>query len=174
MFHNLGGGGYSTYQSLLVLKQLVAETDSSATPDLVIYGYIGDHEQRNVARYRWVTALTDSAGHYLVPPHVTIADGRLTEHPLEIIKEWPLETRSSIITLLHDVALRLRFLGRSGQRRDATDELISRLQRVALDSGSRFLVVLLNNVKEGLVPYLEKHQIPYLDCVNPAFETDPV
>jgi hypothetical protein len=174
MFHNFGVGGYGTYQSLLRLKQALSSADYAATPDLVIYAYIGDHEQRNVARHRWVTALTDSAGHYLVPPHVTIANGKLTEHPMEIVYEWPLETRSALITLLHDAALRLRFLGRSAQRRAATDELIRQMQQVTLDSGSRFLVVLLNNVKDGLVPYLKEHGIPYLDCVNPAFETDPV
>ena len=173
MFENFGVGAYSTYQSLLRLNQLLADAGPGHAPDLVIYGHIGDHEQRNVATYRWITSLTDSAGHYLVPPHVTMSNGELVEHPQHIVREWPLETHSTFLTLLHDAALRLRYLDRSSQRRAVTDELIRQMQMAAVDSGTRLLVVLLNNVKDGLIPYLEKHHITYLDCVNPAFETDP-
>ncbi len=173
VFHNFGVGGYSTYQSLLKLKELQHTATEGKEADLVIYGYIGDHERRNVATYRWITGLTDTAGHFLVPPHVTVVNNALVEHRLEIIQTWPFETRSAFVTLLHEVLLRLRYIDRKAQRRTATNELIAQLDEVAKMGGSRFLVVLLNNVKEGLVPFLENRSIAYLDCVNPEYETDP-
>lgn len=173
MFHNFGVGGYSTYQSLLKLRQALDTAPSDSMPRLIIYGYIGDHERRNVATYHWVKALTDTAGHYLEPPHVTIHGDTLTEHPMKVVHEWPLETRSAFITLLHDAAMQLRLLGRKKQRRDATDRLVMQFKETADRYGAEFLVLLLNNVKDGFVAFLDASGISYLDCVNPDFETEP-
>jgi hypothetical protein len=174
MFHNFGVGGYGTYQSLLKLRELQQAATGGKHADLVIYGYIGDHERRNVATYSWVTALTDTTGRFLAPPHVTVANNALVEHRLEIIQTWPLETRSAFVTLLHEAMLRLRYMDRNTQSRTAANELFVEMNNVARMGGSPFLAVLLNNVEEGLIPFLESRGIAYLDCVNPDFEVDPL
>lgn len=58
-FDNYGTGGYGTMQSLLMTKYVFSNTP---VPDLVIYGYIPNHEDRNVASASWASALRDSTG----------------------------------------------------------------------------------------------------------------
>jgi len=46
---NFGVGGYGSYQSMLMMEKLLAETKTP--PALVVYGLIPDHLSRNVLTY---------------------------------------------------------------------------------------------------------------------------
>lgn len=172
-FENLGVDGYGTYQALLVLRGL-RERPPERRPALVLYGFIGDHERRNVATFRWIRFLRTSRALYAVPPHVTLEDdGRLAEHPMSWIDAWPGEARSVWLTLLHDAWLRLRFAGRDGTRREATRRLILELDGTARGMGAGFLTVLLDNVPEGTREFLAERGVRFVDCVHPDAGRDP-
>ncbi len=167
-FANLGVGGYGTYQSLLVQQMRASDP-----PRLTVYGFYGDHQYRNVAHLAWVRALRDAEGRNVVPPHVTVADGALVRHAGRIEAAWPLEARSAIVTELHRAWQRFEFRGRRDNARAATELLIAEMAATAKDAGSAFLVLLLADAPDWLVPALAARGIAYADCREPEFERDP-
>jgi len=167
-FENLGVGGYGTYQSLLVQQARAAEP-----PDLTVYGFFGDHQHRNVASLSWVRALRGADGRQIVPPHVTVADGALVRHAGRIEPAWPLEARSAIVTELHRAWQRFEFRGRRDHARPAVELLLGEMAATARRSGSSFLVLLLADAPDWLIPALAARGIAYADCRAPEFERDP-
>lgn len=167
-FENLGVGGYGTYQSLLVQEARAADA-----PALTVYGFFGDHQHRNVANLSWVRALRDVEGRNVVPPHVTVSDGALVRHAGRIEPAWPLEARSAIVTELHRAWQRFEFRGRRDHARPAVELLLARMAATARDSGSSFLILLLADAPEWLIPAMAARGIAYADCREPEFERDP-
>jgi len=167
-FENLGVGGYGTYQSLLV-----QQTRAGDPPHLTVYGFFGDHRFRNVAHLSWVRALRDAGGHNIVPPHVTVADGVLVRHEGRIDAAWPLERHSAIVTELHRAWQRFEFRGRRDHARPATELLIAEMAATAKSAASAFLVLLLADAPDWLIPALAARGIAYADCREPEFERDP-
>lgn len=77
---NFGTAAYGTFQSLLRMERSL---DERPPPRLVLYGFITQHEARNVATYDWLRGLaqTSSRGH-VAPPYVTLGAGdTLARHP---------------------------------------------------------------------------------------------
>ncbi len=167
-FENLGVGGYGTYQSLLVQQMRAGDP-----PRLTVYGFFGDHRFRNVAHLTWVRALREPEGRNVVPPHVTVADGVLVRHEGRIEAAWPLERHSAIVTELHRAWQRFEFRGRRDHARPATELLIAEMAATAKDAGSAFIVLLLADAPDWLIPALAARGIAYADCREPEFERDP-
>lgn len=172
-FENLGVGGYGTYQSLLV-----EEARADDPPALTVYGFFGDHRFRNVARLSWVQALRDPQGRNVVPPHAVPVDGAAAGGGIErraggSVPVWPLETRLAIVGELHRAWHRLVFRGRSDMAHPATERLIAAMADTAAKAHRKFLVMLLADAPDWLVPALEAHRIAYADCRDPEFERDP-
>jgi hypothetical protein len=69
---NHGTGGYSTYQSLLLLEDLLNRPDP--LPEVVLYGFSDHHENRNVAEASWLRSLAanNRAGARLTLPFCTL------------------------------------------------------------------------------------------------------
>lgn len=171
MFHNFGTGGYGTYQSLLRIKQNLAQPDANAIP-LVIYGFIDLHLQRNVAVANWVRSLSSTRDQYVVPPHVRMGKDGLQYYGPDTIPFWPLESHSALVTLLANAYLELR-LRRHGSQLNAATALIDQMNQAVIDAHKRFLIVLLNRPPNGLVPFLQTHKIDYANCDNPAYDKSP-
>lgn len=167
-FENLGVGGYGTYQSLLVQQMRAGDP-----PHLTVYGFFGDHRFRNVAHLTWIRALRDAEGRNIVPPHVTVADGVLVRHEGRIETAWPLERHSAIVTELHRAWQRFEFRGRRDHARAATELLLAEMAATAKNAGSAFLVLLLADAPDWLIPALAARGIAYADCREPEFERDP-
>jgi len=103
---NFGTAAYGTYQSLLVLEERVRLGDPVRA---VVYGFIADHERRNVADPLWLKTLSLLSRRGAVDvPYCTIDDeGELVRHPPARHPQWPLHERLATIALLEDaVALR--------------------------------------------------------------------
>jgi hypothetical protein len=166
-FENLGVGGYGTYQSLLVQQMR-----SDDPPRLTVYGFYGDHLYRNVAFLSWVRALRDAEGHNVVPPHVTIGSGALIRHAGRSEPVWPLERHLATVTELHRAWQRFEFRGRREIAKEALNLLLAEMAATAARSGSKFLVLLLADAPDWLVPALDAGGIAYADCRKPEFESD--
>ncbi len=167
-FENLGVGGYGTYQSLLVQQ---ARADNP--PRLTVYGFYGDHLYRNVAFLSWVRALRDAQGRNVVPPHVTVEDGKLVRHEGRSEPIWPGERNLSTVTELHRAWQRFEFRGRRDIARPAVELLLAEMAQTSARGGSKFLVLLLADAPDWLLPALDAGKIPYADCRKPEFESDP-
>lgn len=170
---NHATSGWSTWQSLRRTEQLLAQ--GGERPALVVYAYIGNHDQRNVSRYEWLEGLeTTRPGTHLVPPHVTLEGDALVEHPLAILEPWPLEGRSAWLTLAHDLALRVQYRRSKEVRRRATEQLLLRFDATLRAAGTPLLVALLADVDadSALPRFLDTHGVAYVDCQLPGWRKD--
>jgi hypothetical protein len=168
-FENHGVPGYGTYQSLLLLERLLRER-RGPPPDLVVYGFIGDHVRRNVAALSWLQQIRSLRALYEVPPHVTLEGDGLAEHPPGLVAAWPFEYRSAWIRVLHDL-----WLARPKPKKRnvvATNQLIERMNREVEEAGSRFLVAILDDLPSRTEAFLGEGHIPVVDCREPAFHRD--
>lgn len=170
---NHATSGWSTWQALRRTAQILVE--AREPPALVVYAYMGNHDQRNVARYEWLEGLQAARpGTHLVPPHVTLESDRLVEHPMQVLEPWPLEGRSASIALAHDLALRIAYWRSPEMRREVTRRLLVRFDEQVRAAGSRFLVALLADVdpEAGLDHFLSDHGIAHVDCQLPDWRDD--
>lgn len=170
---NHATSAWSTWQSLRRTEQLLAR--GGERPALVVYAYIGNHDQRNVSRYEWLDGLeTSRPGTHLVPPHVTLDGDALVEHPVAILEPWPLEGRSAWVVLAHDLALRAQYRRPKELRRRVTEQLLLRFDATARAAGTSLLVALLADVDPDseLPRFLGEHQIAFVDCQLPGWRKD--
>jgi len=140
-FRNFGASGYGTYQSLLLLRDLV-ETKHEH-PALVIYGFVPFHADRNVLTATTMEGFRFTRGGLFSPPRVAVRDGRLLTFPPYVVKPWPLEDRSGLVSLLHKVEVHVRFAGRERGREQATTLLLSEMKALTDRIGARLLVATL-------------------------------
>lgn len=170
---NHATSGWSTWQALRRTEQLLA--DPGEHPALVVYAYMGNHDQRNVSRYEWLEGLeTTRPGAHLVPPHVTLDGDALIEHPLAILEPWPFEGRSAWITLAHDLALRAQYRRSKPLRRAVTERLLLRFDATTRAAGVPLLVALLADVDPDseLPRFLAEHDIAFVSCELPGWRKD--
>lgn len=167
---NLGVGGYGTYQSLLALERLLAAPDPQ--PQAVLYGFIQQHEVRNVAPPGWLRhlAMYSKRGMVAVPYCTLDDDGRLVRHPPERHPQWPLREQFAALTLLQETHARLRGKARSTQARAVTQQLMLEMQRLCARHGIRFTVVFLQaspHAKRQYSEFLAQEGIHFFDCEYP-------
>lgn len=167
-FENLGVGGYGTYQSLLRMQARAA-----TPPAVFVYGYFGDHRERNVASWSWVRSLTDAQGRHIVPPHALVENGRLAPQPGAIVEPWPLEGVSAIVSELHRAWLRLILRGRRDAVQPVMEELFAEMAKTANDAKAGFVVLLLADAPDWVLRSLDQQKIATADCRTPEFERDP-
>ena len=170
-FENHGVPGYGTYQSLLLLERLLRERRGSP-PDLVVYGFIGDHVRRNAAALSWLRQLKTTRGLYEVPPHVTLEGDGLAEHPSGVVPAWPLERHSVLVRALHDLSFGPQ-PNRGRRNLLATSRLLERMNREVEEAGSHLLVAVLDDLPPRTQAFLADAHIAYVDCREPAFHSDP-
>jgi hypothetical protein len=170
--HNFGTGGYSTYQSLLRTEKIFRSKDIK--PNLVIYGFIGDHLPRNVATLNWVKAINSLSNGMMVHPHVTIdRDGTLVRHQRRIENVWPLETNLSIVGFIRRALIAFDLTGREPLEVAVTSALITEMDALVKANNAKFLVVILDDPNVDVMKFLKSSDIDYLMCVNPAGKIPP-
>jgi len=175
-FVNFGTAAYGTYQSLLRMEKALAE---SPPPKLVLYGFITQHEARNVATYDWLRGLALNAerGH-VAPPYVTLGPGdTLERHAPESFSVWPLADRLVVVRLANDAYMHLATWSRSDEGAEATRRLIAAMARAARARSTPFAVVFFltqEGKRQEYVDSFRKNEIAYLDCVQPLDEPNRI
>jgi hypothetical protein len=166
---NYGTSGYGTLQSLLVMERILA---GDPAPGIVLYGFIGHHEIRNVAHPAWLRMLAAYAtrGHVETPYCTLDQDGGLERHPPIGYPGWPLHERLATVAFLESAYADLEGRERAAQARAVTERLMVEMGRLAVARDVRFAVVLLNATREVRAHYeafLRSQGIDFLDCVHP-------
>jgi hypothetical protein len=173
---NFGTAAYGTFQSLLRLERVL---DESPPPRLALYGFITQHEARNVATYDWLRglALTSRRGH-VAPPYVTLGAGETLErHPPEAFSIWPLADRLVTVRMAGDAYMHLLTYGRPAQGAEATKRLLVEMNELARRRSTPFAVVFLaaqDAKQEEYLAFFRENLIPYLDCVQPLTEDNRI
>ena len=140
---DFGVPGYGTYQSLVLLRELIER--QGVQPALVIYGFLPFHADRNVLTYSMLEAFRAFGGERFSPPHAESRNGELTAFPPFAVPDWPLEEHSALITLLHQAELRVRLANREKQRAQVTSLLLAQMEKLVEGAHGRLLVATLWN-----------------------------
>ncbi|RPH48092.1 MAG: hypothetical protein EHM85_18130 [Desulfobacteraceae bacterium] len=175
---NFGTPGYGTYQSLQLLREVVDQRHIH--PDLVIYGFVPFHSERNVLTYFMLDAFRSFGGQRFSPPHVELRNGRLEAFPPFVVPNWPFEEYSALITLLHRTELKYRLRNREKDQAQVTVLLLRRMQKFLAGKNARLLVA---TIADYGPPGPEEHRlmsdgmrtagIEELDVVYRGGETRP-
>ncbi len=147
---NLGVGGYGTFQSLLLLRELYAR---GARPRTVIYGFLPFHAERNIAHAGWLRVLAQYSrlGHETLPFASLDDNGVLLEHGPAPFRAFPFREQLALADLAAKVHFKFLDPEERRRRRDAqqvTCKLISDMNRLARRNGSAFYVALLGQLRE--------------------------
>ena len=137
---DFGVPGYGTYQSLVLLRELI---ERGIQPALVIYGFLPFHADRNVLTYPMLEAFRSFGGVRFSPPHVELRGGQLAAFPPFVVPAWPLEEHSALVTLLHQTELRVRLANREAQRAQVTSLLLAQMDKLVEGARGRLLVATL-------------------------------
>lgn len=174
---DFGVPGYGTYQSLMLLQELIER--QGIRPALVIYGFVTFHADRNVMTYPMLEALRSFGGERFSPPHAEARTGELQTFPPFVVPAWPLEEHSALVTLLHQTELRLRLANREEQRAQVTSLLLAQMQRTVEAAHGRLLVATLWNGGPDPETYrrvtadMRKAEIAQIDVTYAGAETRP-
>jgi len=172
-----GVPGYGTYQSLMLLSELMK--GQGIHPALVIYGFLPFHADRNVLTYSMLEAFRSFGGQRFSPPHVEVKNGALEEFPPFAVPAWPLEQRSALVSLLHRAELRVRLADRPAQRAGVTTLLLDRMQTLVEGAGSKLLVATLwdggddPQTYKAVTANMTKAGIAQIDVTYAGSETRP-
>ena len=169
-YRNFGVSGFGTYQSLLLLEELLAD---NPPPQTVVYGLIDHHAIRNIGRGLWLRAISRLAiSEYPLLPYCSLdADGKLVRHPAEAYPRTPLREHSALVELLERTYAEWRSQHREPQREQVTELLLTEMQDLCRRHGMEFLSVLLDDGEPGapswIVDSAHRRQIPFADCRTP-------
>ena len=167
---NYGHGGYGTYQSLLLLEQVLSQRPA---PVMALYGFFEGHEIRNVATADWLEMLSKMARRHstISVPYATLRGGGvIVRHPPEPHPLWPLHEYSAAISFLQHGYARLAARHRTSQRAAVTEQLLLEMQRACEQNGTELVVVFLFTNAENKARYsklLRSHDVAFADCARP-------
>jgi len=161
---NHGVGGYGTFQSLLVLEQLLGR--DGERPARVLYGFI-DHSWRNVAAPIWLRMLSYTEQTVATPYCTLTPDGHLERHPPAASPSLPLHDRLASVAALENAWLWRQAGPRQPMAQRVTELLLNEMVRLCQAHGLGFSMVLLSvpdRLAATYVAYGRAHGIDVIDC----------
>jgi hypothetical protein len=163
-FENFGGGGYGTVQAMLMAERAYDKFYGANKPRLLLLTFSDTHAARNVSDQSWVYSISDSEGRRISPPHYRQAGGDLEFHPFRVIKDWPLEKRSAVLSLLHDRWLRSVAYNTNDQAVPVTRRVLQQLAGFAAQRNMEFAAVITEDYTEVGGSVFAGQPFPYKDC----------
>jgi len=142
--HNFGVNGYGTCQAYMLLKRLF-ERDKWHKP-VVIYGFIDDHEDRNVADYQWHYDLSrlSSTGNASLPSCMLDSSGSIVFNALRPYPQFPLRHTLASVQILEKLYLKLVGASLAGQKRPITEQLLIEMEALVTAQSGQLAVLLFD------------------------------
>jgi hypothetical protein len=175
---NFGTPGYGTWQSLMLLREVVERRHIH--PAAVIYGFVPFHVERNVLTWTMLDAFRGFGGERFSPPHAELAKGHLQYFPPFVVPDWPLEEHSALVTLLHRTDLRMRLANREKDEVEVTDLLLEQMKETVAGQKARLLVADLWNggppgpeAVRSITKGMQEAGIEQMDATYHGTETRP-
>jgi len=168
-FMNYGVGGYSTYQSLLLLRKIFAASPKSI--ELVFYGLLVGHEDRNVGDWIWLKTLGEYShrGHVKVPYCTLAADNALIEHLPESYPVWRINKYSRLATLVERLYVKFKTRAREQQKQAVTEAIIKEMDDLCRRNNSKLIILLLYR-ESKYNKFLQDKGIYFIDCWPPDYD----
>mgnify|MGYP006136932433 FL=1 len=173
--YNFGQSGYGGIQSLLLLEKQIKKIKH---PDIIVYGFIEHHLQRNVARSEWMEILLKASNQSSklkpsLPYGIIDKNNNLKIMPLTSYLTLPLREHSALVTILEKIYMKQTTRHRKKHQFSVFKETIIKMNKIAQINKSKFFFVNLdlNNKKsdKNFRKISNDTKIPYLDCRVPDF-----
>jgi hypothetical protein len=151
---NFGVGGYGTYQSYLLLKEILKKNNNIKH---IIYIFINHHEVRNVGDASWLELLTKySKRSHLDLPYVQMdKNGNLIEYKAIRYIKLPFREHSVLVTKIEKKIMRLKLFSKYKDKTQIAQKLILKMKNLSNDNKSNF---------DSYVKFSEKHDITSVNC----------
>jgi len=162
---NFGVGGYGTYQSLLLLREIYRHNEN---PVIVVYCFLPFHEERNIANSGWRKVLTEFSrrGHSLLPFCSLDENGDLIERKPIGYLVLPLHEHLALADF--SAKFYYKFLDQDERKRrkdgfEITKRLMIAMKNLAERSGSSFFVAVLGQPQQ-YESFFNTSDIKVIDC----------
>lgn len=144
--HNFGVNSYGACQSYMLLKRLF-KSERWRKP-VVIYGFIGHHEERNVADYLWHYALStaSSTGKVSLPSCMLDNSGSIVTNDLRPYPRFPLRHTLASIPIFEKLYLKLSNASLARQQQRVTEALMTEMEKLTAAQSGQFAVLFFDNV----------------------------
>lgn len=139
--HNFGVNGYGTCQAYMLLKRLF-EREKWHKP-VVIYGFIDEHESRNVADYLWhyVLSLLTSTGNVSLPSCMTDSLGAIVFNPPRPYPEFPFRHTLAAIPIFEKLYLKVQGASLASQSQVITEQLLVEMEAFTTARSGMFVAL---------------------------------
>lgn len=161
---NFGTGGFGTVQAMMMAERVLDEFYSDEQPKLILVTFADSHMTRNVSDQSWVFSISDTEGRYVSPPHYRLNGDDLSFEPFRTIGLWPLESRSAVITVLHNFWLQSNAYNTANQALEVTRRVFIRLNALAQAHDAKLIAIVLEDYKELAVEVFDGMPFPVIDC----------
>ena len=173
---NFGQAGYGSIQSLLLLEQIIKQTNKT---NIVIYGFINHHLRRNVARGEWLEILQKSTNSGFsrkpsIPYGVIDKQNNLKINPRTSYLTLPFRENSALITIVEKIYMKQTTRFRKKHQQEVLLKSLIQMNKIAKKNKSNFVFVNLDLDKSKsdkiLIKMSEENKLHYVDCRTPEFE----
>lgn len=168
--YNFAQSGYGGFQSLLLIEEKIKEKNPL---ELIIYGFIEHHEQRNVAREDWLETLlkysNKSQKFKIKVPYATLNKNNVLVYNKPIgYLELPLREQLAFVNLLEKFYMHQFNRTRKKIQKKVTEKIFLELNELAKKNNAKFLVANLHYSNKNTAYFYEKflndNKINYVDC----------
>ena len=163
---NHGVGGYGTYQSYLLMKDIVPNYPDKTT---FIYYLLDHHEDRNVATTAWLRGLSrfSKRGHIETPFVSLINSEEVMHHDPEKYFTLPFRNKSALTAFIERVIMKIKTRNRGEYKVEATLNIIKNMHKMAHEYHMDYKVIIIMHNKETVdryKNYFNTNNIVYKDC----------
>lgn len=170
--YNYGQSGYGGFQSLLLTKKKINKKKPSS---LLIYGFIEHHEERNVAREKWLETLLKYSNKEqkikIKVPYATLNKNTslVYNKPIAYL-QLPFREKLALVNLIEKFYMKQLNRHRKKIQRKVAEQIFIELDTIAKENNAIFLVVNLHYSNKNNANYYEeflnKNNIHYIDCAR--------
>lgn len=148
---NYGVGGYSTYQNLLQLEDLLDSVETKGLPKLVVLSYSFLHDQRNTASPFWMRAVSANVNlRELQYPFARLAGDSLSYQSLPIqYKGLPGHKKLNLISILEHEGNKEE--DKSLHNREVTLRIIDKINKKCEENNIKLLLFGLDNSQDTYI-----------------------
>ena len=171
---NYGVGGYGTYQSYLLLKEIIKKNNNIKK---IVYFYIYYHEDRNIGDFTWVKFLTkfSSRGHAHFPYVTLDRNDNLIENPPIKYIELPFRKFSILVTKTEEVIMKIKLYSKNKYKNKSkiTQKTILKMKELSEKNNINFVLVNLlikKNTYNSYIEFFKKNNIEGAYCTFPLIK----
>lgn len=163
--YNFGVGGYGTYQSFLLLEDILKKKNNHK---LIFYFFIEHHLIRNHGEAKWLGHLSEYAKrNHLFLPYARLSNDKLVRfEPIKYLN-LPLSDRIVVINKLQKNFMEFKLRTADNEEKLIFYKILEQMNEISKKNNSEFIFVNLDsnkNLRKKIKNKLKNFKIAFFDC----------